>query len=123
MWGVVCISGNMVAPTSEHCGGPGPVSAQCVGQPDSQLGKSLPQVTLGVRGCLPAGFQDLVGLERATFIQKSLGLGQAFRRLQDKVIGNRWNSGLSSGKRAAERISWTGIARPTAFVTFSVRAH
>ena len=82
----------MVGPASEHAGGTRGVSSKCVGQTDGKLGQPLPQVPLGVRGCLPGGFQDLVGMEGQAFVQESLSLNQSLGRREDELVGNTDNS-------------------------------
>jgi hypothetical protein len=51
-----------------------------VGQAHGQLSEPLPQVAFDVRGCLPGGFQNLVGVEGHAFVQQSLRFNQAVRR-------------------------------------------
>jgi hypothetical protein len=51
-----------------------------MGQPDSQLSQSLPQLALGLRGCLPRGLKYLVRVKGPTLIQESLSLRQAVAR-------------------------------------------
>ncbi|MHB8274100.1 MAG: hypothetical protein ACYDC9_04955 [Dermatophilaceae bacterium] len=51
-----------------------------MGQADSKLRQSLPQVAFGLRGCLSGSLQDLMGVEGMTIVQESLGFKQAFVR-------------------------------------------
>jgi hypothetical protein len=51
-----------------------------VGQADRELSEPLPQVAFCVRGCLPGGFQDLVGVEGHAFVQQSLRFNQTVAR-------------------------------------------
>ena len=80
MWRSLRVARDVFGPTPEQHRRAGAVPAKGVGQADRKLGEPLPQVALVVRSCLPGGLQHLVGVERTTFVQESLGFGQSFVR-------------------------------------------
>jgi len=63
------VARDALGPTPEQGRASEVVPAKGVGQADSKLSQPLPEVSFGVRSGLPGGLQDLVGVERQTFVQ------------------------------------------------------
>lgn len=117
------VTRDAVGTTPEQHRGSNVVPTKGVGQTHGKLRQPLPEVTFGIGGCLPAGLQDLVGVEWTALVQQSLSFTQAFVRGKDTIVGNTRGAGVSASKGTTQGIAWTGVARTTALVAFSIRIH
>jgi hypothetical protein len=73
-----------------------------VGQPDRDLGQSLPQVPLGRRAGFPRRLEHLMGVKRAALAQQPVGQPGRVRAGQRQVVGNPV---FTAGTGAVERPS------------------
>jgi hypothetical protein len=123
VWPGFGIASDPVSATPEQGRGSDIVPTQGMGEPDGKLCEPLPEVALVDGSCLPGGLEDLMGMEGTAFVQQALSFAQALVRRKDKLVRHARNSGVSTRKRPAKRITGPGIARATELVAFSVDSH
>lgn len=75
---------------------------------DGQLSQRPPKIALLVRTRLPARLQDLVGVERAVFVQETPRLPESLLRAEEKVVRRRGDALCAAGERTAVRVPWPG---------------
>jgi hypothetical protein len=119
----VGVARDAVSATPEQGRGSDLVPAQRMGQTDGKLREPLPEVALVGWSRLPGGLKDLMGMERTAFVQQPLSLAQALVRRKDKLVRHPRDSGVSTRKRPAKRITRPGIARAAELVAFPVDSH
>ena len=86
------------------------VSAGGVGQRDTNLGETLPQVTFFGWPSLPAGFEHLMGGEGPSGLHQTPGLDQCLRR-RERFLGDRFDTGASIGQRPSKSVAWPSLTR------------
>ena len=103
------VASNAAVPSTKqgHC--TGRVPAEEVGEPDTQLGKSLPQVPLLRRCRFPGTFQDLMRVERHSRVEQTLCLNQRGSGREDKIVRNPRHPIGSVRQRTPERVAGTGV--------------
>jgi hypothetical protein len=94
------------------------VTASGMGQADTDLRETLPQVAFFVRTSLPAGLQYLVRSERPTFLHQPPGQAHCLHRRQG-LFRNWIDAGSPIGQRAAKSISRATLTWTTNVVPVS----
>ena len=94
------------------------VTAGGMGQADTNLRETLPQVAFFVRTSLPAGLQDLVRSERPAFLHQPPGQIHCLHR-QQGLFRNWIDAGSPIGQRAAKSISRASLPWTTSVVPVS----
>ncbi len=89
-----------------------------MGEPDAELGKALPQVTLLGRPSLPPGLQDLVSRERAAVADQLVSQYQGLVGWQ-RLLGYRLDAGGAVRQGSAEGIAGPLLAWATSPIAIS----
>ncbi|CAA9313590.1 MAG: hypothetical protein AVDCRST_MAG48-2229 [uncultured Friedmanniella sp.] len=102
---------------------PGRIAAEQVGPAHGELGEPLPEVALGLRRRLPAGLQDLVGVERHPGVEQPLGLGERREGRQHQVVRHPGHADGPPGQWPSEPVPRPRVARPPLLVPLPLRRH
>jgi len=98
------------------------VAAGSVGQPDTDLSQSLPQVPLTVGPRLPAGLEDLVSGERSALSYQLPGQVQGLQGWQ-RVLGHRVDAGRPMRQGPTQRVPGPLLTCPTGSVAVPPASH
>jgi hypothetical protein len=86
------------------------VSPGGVGEPDADLGETLPEVAFFGRPGFPAGLEYLMGGEGPAGFHQTPGRDQRLRRRQ-RLLRDRLDAGASVRQRPPKSITWPGLPR------------
>lgn len=111
------VRGDAVAAASEQGGRAPGISAHGVGQPDRDLGESLPQVAFARRPLLPQCFERLVGVEWLAGVEVTLREVDRLGHCQVELVGHPLDPAVRVARqRPTERVAGAGVARSTRWV-------
>lgn len=81
-----------------------------VGEPDTDLGESLPKVAFVGWPGFPAGLKYLMGGEGPAIFHQTPGRYQSLCRRQ-RLLRNRFDAGASVRQWPPKRVTWPGLSR------------
>lgn len=81
-----------------------------VGEPDADLGETLPKVAFFGRPGFPAGLKYLVGGEGPASFHQTPGRDQRLRRRQ-RLFRDRLDASASVRQRPPKSVTWPGLPR------------
>src|SRR5699024_789815 len=106
---------------AQQTGGTEHVAALGMGDTHGDLGKTAPQLPLGLGRGLPHRLEHFVGGESVSFVEQFLGLGQPFVRGELGVVGNSFDLTDASVRQGSTiTIPRPLVLRAAALVTIPV---
>lgn len=97
------------------------VTPSSMGEADTELGESLPQVALCVRTSLPSRLQDLVSSKGPSLLHETAGEVQGLGGRQ-WFLGNRFDADSPVGQRTTKSITRPLLTRATGSVAIATPA-